>query len=162
MSPGTFVRSGPDAAPLEGPGTITVLPEGLRVEGRAVRSTLVLVLSGLTGFIVMVAAVVASMLVLDELDRVTDGDSLRPAVTIGIAALVGGYAAARAVLTRVLPLRRVDHVLPFAYLVSAAAGHGVLALACSARACAGRITFHTADPSALLQAITAAKAAMDR
>ena len=159
MHAGTFERVGRGPSVLDGPGTLTVTDAGLRVQGAAVRSVLVTALAGAAGAAAMTGAVIAAFAVLDDLDRVSDGESLRPAVSVGVAALVGVYLGARALLVRLLPRGPFDRVVPLRYLVSAALEDGVLHLACTAPGCSGRITFRTADPAGLLREIERAKGA---
>lgn len=155
---GTFERTGRGASPLEGAGTLSIVAAGLRVEAAALRSTLATVLSGVAGAVAMVGAVVLAFAYEGELDAITDGDSLRAAVAAGLAAAMGGYFLTRALMVRVLPLRRIDRVVPFAYLVSPVVERSRILIGCSAPELAGRMAFHTERPSELLSAIERARA----
>lgn len=159
MHEGTFERGGRDAALLVGPGRIEVTPAGVRMQGMAVRSSLATVLAALAGGIAMLGAVVAAFAVLDRYELISDGDSLKPAVAAGMAALVGTFLGTKAVLVRLLPPRRFDHVVAYRYFVWAVAQSGALHLSCSAPECTGRIAFRAPDASGLAEAIKRAKGA---
>lgn len=152
---GVFLR-GPRAAPLLGAGTITVTPDGLLMRARAVRTTLATLLAGGVAMVAMVATVVVAMLYLD--DWIKDGGSLEHIVGIGTLALVGSFAVMRPVALRVLPTRSFEALIPYRYIVSAAAARGIAWLMSTHRSCSGRIAFRTLDPDGLLAQVQRAKA----
>jgi hypothetical protein len=151
----TFERHGAGAAPLEGPGTLEVTPAGLRLTGRAIRTTTVMLLSGVVALVVVAIVVTTMLEVLDALDLVDR--SLRKVVTLGVPSLVGAFLGARALLSRWLPLRSVEHVIPFSYLVSASTQNGRLELVCTDPDYLGRISARSTDSQAIAQAILQAK-----
>lgn len=158
MHRGTFVESaarpGEVASPLRGEGAVEVLPGGLRVQGRAVRTTLVNVLTGLTAFVLMVTCVVATVVIAEELALDVP---MKAGVALGLLGVLVGWTGGGWLFARVLPLRAIDHTIPFAYLVSGRAVEGGVELASTDPACPGRFTLRTADPGALLAALEHAK-----
>ena len=129
----------------------------MRIQGTAVRTGVVLVLSAMVGFGVLVLAVVGTVVALDVLDVVSNGGSLRPAVGVGTAALLGSFFTARAVLARWVPRAQIDVVLPLLSIVSSGVDGECLVIACSAPDHFGRITFRTAHRDTLLRQIEIAK-----
>jgi hypothetical protein len=157
MHQGTFEAGGRGAALLVGRGVLEVTPAGVRMQGMAPRTSLATALAVLAGAIATIGAVVAAFAVLDRYDLISDGDSLKPAVACGMAALVGTFLGAKAVLVRLLPMRSFDQVVAYRHVVWAVARSGVLHLSCSAPECTGRMAFRASDANGLAEAIKRAK-----
>lgn len=158
MHRGTFVETatqpGEAASPLRGEGAVEVLPSGLAVRGHALRATLVNVLAGLSAFVLMVVCVVAMVMVAEEL---AFDMPMKAGAALGLLGVLVGWTGGGWLFARVLPLRAIEHTIPFAYLVSGRAVEGGVELASTDPACPGRFTLRTADPGALLAALEQAK-----
>jgi hypothetical protein len=71
----------------------------------------------------------------------------------GLAGVLGGWVGGEWLLPRVLPLRRIDHTIPYAYLVSGSVIPGGVELTSSDPSCPGRLRFRTAEPRPLLESL---------
>jgi hypothetical protein len=164
---GTFEVADRDPAPLTGPGSLTIMPHGVRLQAMVARTGLA---AGLSVAIAMVATAIAVSVAMHFLDATTgigDESSLRPAVAVGAAVLIGGFLASRGLLARSLPFRPVDRVIDLRHVVSgcvvsgrAASGRADVArlhLVCSAPGIEGRIVFRTVDADGALRGLERVK-----
>jgi hypothetical protein len=150
MAEGQFERVGADPAPVEGRGSLGIEAEGVHVQAETINTRMVVALSALAAALVMVVAVFTSLRALDHFDLVTDGDSLKPVVAAGIVGFVGTFLISNATLRRILPRRRLEHLIPFRCVASASLETQRLVLVSTSEKCLGRITLASPHAEALL------------